>query len=76
MTGQKAENFLEDFELGSSLEGFTEYDGKDVCVSANASDGRTLLYIVPECGYSYAQLRSVLMVLSVLSVHYDSNAVL
>ena len=46
--GMRAEDFLEDVKAGSNFEGFTEYDGEDVCISASSSGGRTLVYVVPE----------------------------
>ena len=55
MIGQKAADFLEDYEPGSSFEGFTDYDGESVCVSARVSNGRTILFMIPERGDSYAR---------------------
>ena len=68
MIGQRSEDYLKAVEPGSSFEGFTEYKGKSVCVSANADDGRTLLYMVPERGNIYAQGKTTLMALAVLLI--------
>ena len=55
MIGQKASDYLEDYEPGSSFEGYIEYDGKNMCVSARAANGKTLLFMVPEREDSFAQ---------------------
>lgn len=67
MIGQRAADSLA-VEPGSSFEGFTEYKGKSVCVSANAEDGKTLLYMVPERGNIYAEDKTTLMALAVLLI--------
>ena len=64
--GLKAEDFLDDVEAGSNFEGFTEYKGEDVCVSASSSGGRTLLYVVPERWDFGAYTDVVLAALAVL----------
>lgn len=53
MIGQKAVNYLDDYEPGNSFEGFTAYKNKPMCISANAADGKTLLFMVPERWNSY-----------------------
>lgn len=55
MIGQKAEDFLEDYEPGDSFEGYIEYNGKSMCVSAHAANGKTLLFMVPEREDSFAR---------------------
>ena len=80
MIGQKAENYLQAVEPGSSYEGFTKYDRKSVYVSASVVDGKTLMFIVPEDGQIFAQTVSTLMILSVLLIlallYYPSACVL
>ena len=68
MIGQKAEDFLEDFKPGASFEGYTEYNGREVCISASAADGKTLMFIVPEQEDSYAQSISYPVILAVLLI--------
>ena len=68
MIGQKAEAYLEDVKPGSSFEGFTQYGGKSVYVSASAADGKTLLFIVPAVGDAYARKISFVIVLAVLLI--------
>ena len=68
LIGQKAEDYLDDFESGSSFEGFTEFRGKGVYVSAVSSDGKTLVSIVPEHLQSYMQAGFVLQALAVLLI--------
>ena len=77
MIGLKAANFLESFELDSSYEGFTKYNGENVYVSAKAADGKTLLYIVPERGTSMVRSSIALPTLAVvliLAMLYYPNA--
>ena len=80
MIGQKAEDVLPDFKIGSSFEGFTDYKDKKVCMSAEAADGKTLLYIVPERGDSYAGtstgLAAVAILLILALVYYPNASVL
>ncbi len=66
MIGQKASDFLADYAPGSSFEGFTAYNGESMCVSARAANGRTILFMVPERGDSYAQAIYSPLVLVVL----------
>lgn len=68
LIGQKAEDYLDDFESGSSFEGFTEYRGKGVYVSAVSSDGKTLVSIMPEHLQSFMQAGLVLQALAVLLI--------
>lgn len=68
MIGQRSKDCLAAVEPGSSFEGFTEYKGTSVCVSAIAEDGRTLLFMVPERGNIYAQGKTTLMALAVLLI--------
>ena len=55
MIGQKASDSLAVYEPGESFEGFFKYNEKNMCVSAHAADGKTLLFMVPERGESYAR---------------------
>ena len=66
MIGQKASDYLEGFEIGSSFEGFNSYTGKDMCISANAMDGKTLLFMVPERWNSYEDTGSLPLILAVI----------
>jgi len=68
MIGQKAMNVLKDYEPGISFEGFSEYGGKQVCVSAHSEDGRMLLYIVPQKMSAEAMKVSVLAGLAALLI--------
>ena len=80
MIGQKADDYLEGPEPGSSFEGVARYKGEDVCVSALSADGRTLMFIVPDHEESYVQAGSVLMAVAVLLIlailYYPKAAVL
>ena len=66
MIGQKAADYLGDYEPGTSFEGFTDYLGVKVCVSARASDGKTLLFITPERTDAYLQRTFGLFSLAVI----------
>ena len=68
MIGLKAANYLEDFEPGNSYEGFTEYNGKNVYLSASSSNGRTILFMVPGQGDLYARKVFALMLLGMLLI--------
>lgn len=68
MIGQKAADYLEDYEPGTSFEGFVRYNGEQMCVSANSTDGRTLLYMVPGRGDSITKTIPALMALAVLLI--------
>ena len=68
LIGQKAEYYLAGFQLGNSYEGFAEYNGKEVYISANSSNGRTLLYIMPERLTTYIHANSILLALAVLLI--------
>ncbi len=82
MIGVKAEDYFpEGYKPGSSYEGFTTYDGKHVCVSAFPSDGKTLVFMVPESGDSYRQAGSLplflgIAVLLILAILYFPAACL
>ena len=80
MIGQRAEDWLADVKPGSSFEGFTEYGRENVYVSAVASEGTTILFMVPATGDSYVRTFSLLMVLAVLLIlvlmYYPTAAVL
>ena len=56
MIGQKASDYLTAYEPGASFEGFLKYIEKNMCVSAHAADGKTILFMVPENGESYTQV--------------------
>ena len=55
MIGQKASDFLDDYKPGTNFEGFIDYGEKSMCISAHAAGGKTLLFMVPERGDSFAQ---------------------
>ncbi|MBR0044323.1 MAG: mechanosensitive ion channel [Synergistaceae bacterium] len=67
--GLKAADFLDDdVKPGSIFEGFTDYNDESVYVSAGSSDGRTLLFIVPERGDIYLYANFILVCLVVLLI--------
>lgn len=66
MIGQKAADYLPGYEAGSSFEGFNSYNGMDMCISANAMDGKTLLFMVPERWNSYEDTGSLPLILAVI----------
>ena len=67
--GLKAADFLDDdVKHGSIFEGFTDYNDESVYVSAGSSDGRTLLFIVPERGDIYLYANFILVCLVVLLI--------
>ena len=66
MIGQKAEDYLDDFDPGVNYEGYTKYNGKDVCISSSVADGKTILTIVPEREGAYTQEISYPVILAVL----------
>lgn len=68
MIGLKAEDFLEDYEAGSSFDGFTIYNGVNVRASARSNDGKMLAFIVPEREDSYLHALSLPVVMIVLLV--------
>ena len=68
MIGLKAEDFLEDYEAGSSFDGFTIYNGVNVRASARSNNGKMLAFIVPEREDSYLHALSLPVVLIVLLV--------
>ena len=68
MIGKKAEDSLPEYEPGSSFEGFTDYNGKSVCVSSSEANGKTLLFMVPERGDFGVRTGTVLAGLAVLLI--------
>lgn len=74
MIGQRAENYVDDYEPGRSFEGFTDYNGKSVYLSARSADGKTLLYMVPEGWDAHAEhvtlLMAAIIVLILALVYY------
>ena len=74
MIGQRAENYVDDYEPGRSFEGFTDYNGKSVYLSARSADGKTLLYMVPEGWDAHAKhvtlLMAAIIVLILALVYY------
>ena len=68
MIGRKAADYLEDFVPGNSFEGFTDYNGAFVYISASAADGKTLLYMAPARENSYTQTGFVLAALAALLI--------
>ncbi|MBQ7487394.1 MAG: mechanosensitive ion channel [Clostridia bacterium] len=65
MIGQKAEDYIEDYEPGVSFEGFTDYKGESMCISASSANGKTLLFMVPERADSDTQVIALLLSLVV-----------
>ena len=61
MIGQKAEDFLEDYDPATSFEGFSAYRGQTVSVSATSRDGKTLLFLAPEREDSRIRVIALLM---------------
>ena len=80
MIGRKAADYLTDYTPGSSFEGFAEYNGVNMCISADAADGKTLVFMVPENVDSYVRSASGPMALAVLLiltlVYYPTAGVL
>lgn len=68
MIGRKAADYLTDYTPGSSFEGFADYNGVTMCISADAADGKTLLFMVPEKVDSYVHSASGPMALAVLLI--------
>ena len=68
MIGLKAVNSFEDYEAVDSYEGFTTYKDEDVCASAISSDGKMLLYLVPESEDSYVEDISLGVILAFLFI--------
>ncbi len=48
MIGQKASTVFAEYEPGAGYEGFAQYNGENVCVSARSEDGKTIAVIVPQ----------------------------
>ena len=80
MIGRKAEEVLVIPDPGSNFEGFTTYNGKNVYVSGHVSDGRSLMFIVPESMGREVKLISFLLILAILLiqglVYYPTASVL
>ena len=79
MIGQKASDVLPYVQPGSSFEGFTTYNGEKVYISASTSDGKTLLFVVPEQGSASLQANTGLAALAVwllVLIYYPNAAVL
>ncbi|MDO5703004.1 MAG: mechanosensitive ion channel, partial [Lachnospiraceae bacterium] len=68
MIGQKAENYLSGYVPGNSYGGYMLYNGKGMYVSASSSDGKTLIYMVPEKGGSNMRGAYIIMFLIVLVI--------
>ena len=68
MIGKRASDFLVSFEPGKSFEGFDDYNGQSVCLSASSENGRTLLFMVPERVDSFVELISTLAALALLLI--------
>lgn len=79
MIGRKAADYLMDYTPGSSFEGFADYNGINMCISADAADGKTLLFMVPENVDSYVRSASGpmgLVVLLLTLVYYPTAGLL
>ena len=79
MIGLKAENYLPEYQPGNSFEGFNNYKGVDMCISASSENGKTLLFMVPEHWNSYEKagvipILLVLGILTLLALLYYPNA--
>ena len=68
MIGLKAAEFLENIEPGNSFEGLAVYKKKSMYVSASSTDGKTLVFMVPEREDSYMKAIPVPAVLAVLFI--------
>lgn len=68
MIGLKAAEFLENIEPGNSFEGLAVYKKKSMYVSASSTDGKTLVFMVPEREDSYTKALSVPAILAVLFI--------
>lgn len=68
MIGLKAAEFLENIEPGNSFEGLAVYKEKSMYVSASSTDGKTLVFMVPEREDSYMKAIPVPAVLAVLFI--------
>ena len=66
MIGQKAADYLDDYEPGSSFEGFADYKGEKMCVSAVSAEGKTLMFMTPERMDADARNIALLLSLSML----------
>ncbi len=82
MIGQKAVNYIVDYESGKNYEGFVDYKGKEMAISAIASDGKTLMFMVPD-GLNYNENLGILptilaaaILLSMVLVYYPNVCVL
>ena len=68
MIGQKAGDYLLTLKTGTSFEGFTDYKGEKMCISANAENGKTLIYLVPEHGINEIRPLYIVLILTVLLI--------
>lgn len=81
MIGLSAENVMPDFKPGSNFEGFAKYNGLDMCISASTSDGKTLLYMIPERTRTYEDAVGLPVILAaavllILTLIFYPNAAL
>ena len=66
--GQNIANYLPEGVYGDDFEGFTDYGGKDTYVSGVSSDGRTLMFLVPNRPNSDVAFLAILMIVALLIV--------
>ena len=79
MIGLKASDFIEDYVVEKTFEGFANYNGKNMCVSSISTDGKTLVFMVPELWNSYKNTGALPMILAaavllILSLGYYPKA--
>ena len=60
MIGQKADDVLDNYESGS-FEGFSDYKGKYMCVSASSDGEKTIMFMLAEHGTDYIRTNSLLI---------------
>ena len=68
MIDLRAAEFLENIEPGNSFEGLAVYKGNSMYASASSTDGKTLVFMVPEREDSYTKALSVPAILAVLFI--------
>lgn len=68
MIGLKAADFIQGYEPTGSFDGFTVYNGVDMRISGKSTNGRTLVFMVPEREDSYLHEISLPVVLAVLLI--------
>ena len=68
MIGLKAADFIEDYGLASSFDGFIIYNGDHMRASMRMTDGKMLAFMVPEREDSYVQAFSLPVVLAILLI--------